>query len=121
MYALMAMVYILFGQDRLPSLVFLNNTEQAIVITSQGGVCHLPFQAVGETKYPAAAQAFTVQVANGASWKYKWMPLDRSFEFRNRICFQVEVDGTIYVLPRQTYQVTNPLPSQPKGYPLKPG
>jgi hypothetical protein len=115
-------VYIAFGQDKVPTLVLVNNSGQGLTITSAATVVSLTPSTTAEVPFPSTPPPLiVVRTADGHSWKYMWVPLDgASYGYGPQIYMQIEADGTIYVLPGKVKRVSKPLPVQPVGYPLKP-
>jgi hypothetical protein len=118
----MAGVYITFGQDKVPMLVFVNNAGQRVTVISAATTTPLAASSLAEVPFPSTPPpVFVVRTIDGRSWKYTWTPLEgASYGHGPQTYMQIEADGSIYVLPGKVAGASKVLPPQPVGYPLKP-
>lgn len=117
-----AVVYVIFAPDRLPSYELKNNagaritveTAGASVVVAPGETCRLGHD-------PRSLMPFKVETANGDCRKYSWVPVDdRRFCFYDRVFFQLQGDGKVYILMPGPAGPKDGIPEQPPGYPLEP-
>ncbi len=95
-YLLLAVVYILFGGDRVPSAVFYNNSRQRLVVHAGPGSYALEPGAETVAEYTALGRPFSVGHAGG-EWRYAKLPvrgINRRFAY-----YQLEEGGAVLVLP----------------------
>jgi hypothetical protein len=123
MGGLLALVagFVWVAADRLPSIALVNNTDQQLLVSSQGTSVVLPRETMANFPYPGNTQVFDVEFPESRiTWRYTWAPCGLQYNIHNVIHMQLEPDGSIYLLSNAAHQPVIDLPPQPAGYPLKP-
>jgi hypothetical protein len=120
-FPLMSGVFVAFGQDKVPRLVFANHSGQDVTITIHSQSFAVQREGLIETPFVDQTYTIRIKTSKGEEWTYNWVPLDaRGYLFQNRMYLQIDEDGAVYLLPIQIYSTVQNLPSQPTGFPLKP-
>jgi hypothetical protein len=105
-----------------------NNSEQNLVVVSLDTELKATSHPVERDRTVRVEVWYKLQVQHGGgTWNYEWPahPLPKNYGKKIGINmyyhrFQIEKDGSIYVLPPDTRAPTTSLSQQPEGYPIRP-
>lgn len=104
-------------------IYFVNNTGRQLTIDVASNVEIVP--SGQQRRLPPRDVDFSIQTKGGETWRYHMTPVDRrkhpnAEADKYSIIFQVESDGSVYLLYSKAQEPLKNLPPQPEGYPLRP-
>ena len=108
------------GCTQIPHVLLWNNSGHEVVIDADHVMYHCPANSRVSLKFPGNTMRLQVIRGTNNVWRYSIRYPDEHFMRNNKIFAQLESDGAIYVLCNNKAAVTEQLPEQPRGFPLRP-
>jgi hypothetical protein len=109
------------GCTPIPEFTCWNNTGGTVEINSDGNLHGVPNGSSQTIRFPGNTMRLYIRNVSGTVWRYDVKYPSRTFIVGQKtMYFQIQPDGSIYVLTPPAKGIVTNFPAQPAGFPLRP-
>jgi hypothetical protein len=109
------------GCTPIPEFTCWNNTGGTVVIDSDGKLHAVTNGSSESIRFPGNTMKLYIRNVSGTVWRYDAQYPSRTFIVGQKtMYFQIQPDGSIYVLTPPAKSIVTNFPVQPAGFPLRP-